>query len=93
MFKCPFIISPFDAFSGDVVFRSERSAFTRFVFSFCQTNTLWTIAQPQNIIPTPMNTDVTMAGVEWNWMNVYRIMPGIRKKIINVCFVSGCVKA
>lgn len=27
------------------------------------------------MIPTPMNTDVRMAGVDWKWMNVYRITP------------------
>lgn len=69
------IITPLDAFRfGDVAlvaFRSwVRNAFTRLVFSFCHTKTLWTIAQPQNMIPTPINTDVTIAGVEWNCMNV-----------------------
>lgn len=68
LFKCPFITTPFEAFKlGVVVFKSAvLNAFTRLVFSFCQTKTLWTIAHPQNIIPTPMNTEVTMAGVEWN---------------------------
>lgn len=33
------------------------------------------MAHPQNTMPRPMKTDVTIAGVEWNWMNVYRIMP------------------
>jgi len=32
------------------------------------------------MIPRPINTLVTMAGVEWNWMNVYRMMPTQCKK-------------
>lgn len=36
------------------------------------------MAQPQKIIPTPMNTEVKMAGVDWKWMKVYRITP-VRK--------------
>jgi hypothetical protein len=32
------------------------------------------------MIPMPINTLVTMAGVEWNWINVYRIMPVEHKK-------------
>lgn len=43
---------------------------TQMVFSFCHTNTLWTIAAPQNTIPTPIRTLVTMAGVDWNCVNV-----------------------
>lgn len=45
------------------------------VLTFCHTKTLWTMAHPQNTMPRPMKTDVTIAGVEWNWMNVYKIMP------------------
>uniref|UniRef100_A0A182IMP9 Uncharacterized protein n=1 Tax=Anopheles atroparvus TaxID=41427 RepID=A0A182IMP9_ANOAO len=40
---------------------------TLIVFSRCQTNTLCTIAPPQNTIPTPIRMLVTIAGVEWNW--------------------------
>lgn len=29
-----------------------------------------TMAAPQKTIPTPINIDVTIAGVEWNWVNV-----------------------
>jgi hypothetical protein len=32
------------------------------------------------MIPRPINTLVTMAGVEWNWINVYRMMPVEHKK-------------
>jgi len=52
----------------------KKNAFSN-ALTFCQTKTLWTMAHPQNTIPRPMKTDVTIAGVEWNWMNVYRIMP------------------
>lgn len=52
--------------------------------TFCQTKTLWTIAQPQKMIPTPINTLVTMAGVEWNWMKVYKMMPANKKQIPSV---------
>lgn len=45
------------------------------MLTLCHTKTLWTIAHPQNTMPRPMKTDVTIAGVEWNWMNVYNIMP------------------
>lgn len=45
------------------------------VFSFCQMKTLWTIAPPQKRIETPIRTLVTIAGVEWNWMKVYNIIP------------------
>lgn len=34
------------------------------------------MAQPQNTMPKPISTLVIMAGVEWNWVKVYRIMPG-----------------
>lgn len=34
--------------------------------TFCHTKTLWTIAHPQNTMPRPIKTDVTIAGVEWN---------------------------
>lgn len=50
------------------------------VVTFCQTKTLWTIAQPQKIMPNPIKTLVTMAGVEWNWMKVYRIIPARHKQ-------------
>lgn len=49
---------------------------TQIVFSFCHTKTLWTIAHPQNTMPMPMRTLVIIAGVEWNCVNVYRIIPG-----------------
>lgn len=48
---------------------------THIVFSFCQTNTLWTMAQPQNTMPMPIKMLVMIAGVEWNCVNVYRMMP------------------
>ena len=34
-------------------------------------------AAPQNTIPTPITTDVTMAGVSLKWRNVKRTMPKI----------------
>lgn len=37
--------------------------------------TLLTIAPPQKRIETPMRTLVTIAGVEWNCMKVYKIIP------------------
>lgn len=49
---------------------------TPMVFSRCQTNTLCTMAPPQKTIPTPIRTDVTIAGVEWNCVKVYKIIPG-----------------
>jgi len=52
----------------------KKNAFSS-ALTFCHTKTLWTMAHPQNTMPRPMKTDVTIAGVEWNWMNVYRIMP------------------
>lgn len=45
------------------------------ILTFCHMKTLWTIAQPQKIMPSPINTLVITAGVEWNCMNVYNIMP------------------
>lgn len=54
---------------------SVKNAFPGGVLTLCHTKTLWTMAHPQNTMPRPMKTDVTIAGVEWNWMNVYRIMP------------------
>lgn len=48
---------------------------THIVFSRCHTNTLWTMAQPQNTIPMPINTLVIIAGVEWNCVKVYRMIP------------------
>lgn len=33
------------------------------------------MAPPQNRIPMPMRMLVTMAGVEWNCVNVYKIIP------------------
>lgn len=54
---------------------SVKNAFPGGVLTRCHTKTLWTMAHPQNTMPRPMKTDVTIAGVEWNWMNVYRIMP------------------
>lgn len=33
------------------------------------------MAQPQNTIPTPISTLVMIAGVEWNCVNVYSMMP------------------
>lgn len=48
---------------------------TQIVFSFCHTKTLWTIAAPQNTIPSPIKTLVMIAGVEWNWVKVYKIIP------------------
>lgn len=52
---------------------------TQIVFSFCQTKTLWTIAPPQNTIPTPISALVTIAGVDWNWVNVYKMIPKIKR--------------
>lgn len=54
--------------------KRKKNAFSS-ALTFCHTKTLWTMAHPQNTMPRPMKTDVTIAGVEWNWMNVYRIMP------------------
>jgi hypothetical protein len=34
------------------------------------------MAPPQNTIPTPIKILVIIAGVEWNWVKVYKIMPG-----------------
>ena len=45
-------------------------------FTFCHTKTLWSTAAPQKTMPRPMKTDVTMAGVDLKWRNVYRITPG-----------------
>lgn len=47
------------------------------VFSFCHTKTLCTIAAPQKTIPKPIRMLVIIAGVDWNWVNVYRIIPGM----------------
>lgn len=48
-------------------------------------NTLWTIAQPQNTIPSPISALVTIAGVEWNCINVYNIRPEkIKHNVIQV---------
>lgn len=57
---------------------------THIVFSFCQTNTLWTMAHPQNTIPIPIKTLVIIAGVEWNCVNVYKIIPEeqIKRKLL-----------
>lgn len=33
------------------------------------------MAQPQNTIPIPIKTLVIIAGVEWNCVNVYKIIP------------------
>jgi hypothetical protein len=54
---------------------ARASSLTAFVFSRCHINTLWTIAQPQNIMPRPINTLVTIAGVEWNCIKVYSMIP------------------
>lgn len=51
------------------------ASLTQIVFSFCHTNTLCTIAAPQNKIPNPIRTLVIMAGVDWNCVKVYRMMP------------------
>lgn len=48
----------------------------------CHTNTLWTIAQPQNTIPEPIKTLVMMAGVEWNCIKVYKITAEKKKSKI-----------
>lgn len=53
---------------------------THIVFSRCQTNTLWTMAQPQNRIPNPIKTLVIIAGVEWNCVNVYKMIPVSQKR-------------
>ena len=45
------------------------------MFTFCQTNTLWTTAPPQKRMPSPMSTADTMAGVESKWRNVQRTTP------------------
>lgn len=66
-----------------VVSCCKASSLTAFVFSFCHINTLCTIAHPQNMIPNPMKTLVTIAGVEWNWMKVYSIIP---EKCIHYCW-------
>lgn len=55
--------------------KRKKKCIFRLTLTFCHTKTLWTMAHPQNTMPRPMKTDVTIAGVEWNWMNVYRIMP------------------
>lgn len=34
------------------------------ILTLCHTKTLWTIAHPQNTMPRPIKTDVTIAGVE-----------------------------
>jgi hypothetical protein len=50
------------------------------------------MAQPQKIIPSPINTLVTMAGVEWNWINVYRIIPATEPKLlINIIIFNEVV--
>lgn len=33
------------------------------------------MAQPQNTIPIPIKTLVIIAGVEWNCVNVYKMIP------------------
>ena len=43
--------------------------------TLCHTKTLWTTAPPQKTMPSPMTTDVTMAGVDSKWRKVYRIRP------------------
>lgn len=51
-------------------------------------NTLWTIAQPQKTMPNPMSPLVTIAGVEWNWMNVYSMIPGKHKKHYDIIYTN-----
>jgi len=46
-----------------VPFRMAVLPFLNTVFSLCQMNTLWMTAPPQKTIPSPMTTEVTMAGV------------------------------
>lgn len=58
-----------------VRFKFNGDCRTLMVFSRCHTNTLCTMAPPQNTMPTPINMLVTMAGVEWNCVKVYRIIP------------------
>jgi hypothetical protein len=41
------------------------------------------MAHPQKMMPRPINTLVTMAGVEWNWIKVYRMMPVKHKKKVS----------
>lgn len=44
------------------------------------------MAHPQNTIPIPIKTLVIIAGVEWNCVNVYKIIPEdqIKKKFIEM---------
>lgn len=66
---------------------------THMVFSFCHTNTLCTIAQPQNTMPMPIRMLVIMAGVEWNWVNVYNMMPAAgeneKKQVVKLRWFYG----
>lgn len=53
-----------------VRFKFSGDCRTLMVFSRCQTNTLCTMAPPQNTMPTPIKMLVTIAGVEWNCVKV-----------------------
>ncbi|XP_033362596.1 uncharacterized protein LOC117240677 isoform X2 [Bombus vosnesenskii] len=46
-----------------IVMSKELDGIERYVLTLCHTKTLWTIAHPQNTMPRPMKTDVTIAGV------------------------------
>lgn len=83
-FKCIWLMGWFMYWTGgDIVligacndkFKLIGVCRVQVVFSFCQTKTLWTIAQPQNTMPIPISTLVTIAGIKLNWVNVYRIIP------------------
>lgn len=67
---------------------SVKNAFPGGVLTLCHTKTLWTMAHPQNTMPRPMKTDVTIAGVEWNWMNVYRIIPADHTRTGLIYYIS-----
>lgn len=48
--------------------------------TLCQTTMLWSMAQPQSTIPTLITILVVMAGVEGNWMIVYKTISVAREK-------------
>ena len=57
------------------------------ILTLCHTKTLWMTAPPQNTIPRPMTTDVTIAGVSLKWRKVKRTIPGKRDSVKNQLFL------
>lgn len=47
--------------------------------TLCQTTMLWSIAHPQSTIPTLITILVVMAGVEGNWMIVYKTISKVQQ--------------